>query len=65
MLTGDNYSTRNPWFSIMLACELLTGERMNKYSQIRIQKLIEDAVYIFTIKHKIPRLVAKFRLKFK
>ena len=65
MLTGDNYSTTNPWFSIMLVYELLTGERMIKYSQIRVQKLIEDGVYIFTIKHKIPRHVAKFRLKFK
>jgi len=65
MLTGDNYSTTNPWFSIMLVCELLTGERMIKYSQIHVQKLIEDGVYIFIIKSKIPRLVAKCGLKFK
>jgi predicted nicotinamide N-methyase len=64
VLTGNNYTTRNPWFSILLVSELFTGERMVKYSQICIQKLIEDGVNVLTIKHWIPRLVAKFRLKF-
>ena len=64
MLTGDNYSMRNPRFRILIARESLTGEGMVKYTQVCINKLNEDGVYVFTIKHRIPRLVTKFRLKF-
>jgi len=55
---------RNPRFRILIARESLTGEGMVKYSQVCINKLIEDGVYIFTIKHRIPIVVTKFKLKF-